>query len=255
MLRKQYSLKSLVLAIAVVAALLALPRERSLRQQFALRRMGAQIDGGVGFTSQNMPSRLFFGNRNGDGADALRFDGVSLSQTDAAQLALFPRLDKIRFYKCPDPKASISALAAHPHLTWLTINDSPLSDLNAIAWFENLRVLDLAGTKISDDSLAAISELYYLFSLELKNTQISGTGLADLTNLPRLEHLDLRGCPIEDSGVECLKNFPALRYLQLEGTKVSREGVERLKIDLPRCQIESDYGERKMGAGEGKGKP
>src|SRR5438552_3553963 len=110
----RFSLKSFMIIIAALCAALALPRERSLRQRYALRQMGAQIDGGVGLGSQNLASRLFFGNRDGDKADALRFDGVALSEADATRLALFPKLDTIRLHNCPDPDRSIAVLHGLP---------------------------------------------------------------------------------------------------------------------------------------------
>jgi len=242
-LPKQFSLKALLLAIAALALLLALPRQRALRQQYALRRMGAEIGGGVGLESQNLASRLFFGNCDGDRATDLIFRDVALSDADAARLALFPRLDAIRLHNCPDPERTILVLhRAHLNLTWLTITDTHLTDLRDIADFYNLRILSLISTDTSDVSLSPIGELYYLSTLRLKEASIHGPGLTALQKLPCLKNLGLQGCPIDDSGLEYLKSgFPALRYLQLQRTKVSKYGVERLQQALQECQIESDY--------------
>src|SRR5438046_944703 len=94
-LLKRFSLKSLMIAMAALAVLLAVPRQRSLRQQYALRRMGAEVDGGVGLGSQGLASRLFFGDCDGDRAEGLIFRDVALSEPDATRLALFPLLERI----------------------------------------------------------------------------------------------------------------------------------------------------------------
>jgi Leucine-rich repeat (LRR) protein len=243
-LSKHFSLKLTLVTLTLLAALAVVPRERSLRQQYAMRRLGAEIDGSVGLGSQRLTSRLFFGSDDGDRLTGLVFKGVSFSSSDAALLKLFPNLSDVRLVNCPAPERSVEVLQeARPNLSFLTITDTRLSDLRSLASLYNLRILDLQNTTVSDDSLRPISELLYLTSLDLEDTQVRGPGLRALSGLPRLDHLDLQGCPIEDGGLEYLKSFPALRYLQLQGTKVSREAVERLREALPKCDIESDYGQ------------
>lgn len=184
---RHFSLKLTFVAIALLAALVLVPRERSLRQQYAMRRLGARIGGSVGLGSQRFASRLFFGSDDGDRLTGLVFEGVALSSSDAALLKLFPNLSDVRLVSCPAPEKSIEVIqAGRPDLLFLTIIDSRLSDLRSLAPLYNLRMLDLENTTVTDDSLRPIGELLYLTSLDLEDTLVRVAGLQGISVLHRV---------------------------------------------------------------------
>jgi hypothetical protein len=237
-----FRLKFVLLAIAGLAVLAVVPRERSLRQQYALRCLGAELDGGIGLGQQDLASRIFFGDRDGDKAEGLILRRVALSSDDAVRLRMFPLLERIRIFECPDPERSVAVIRdALPNLTWLEITNSPLSDLRDVGCFHRLMILDLTDTQASDEGLNAISQLRDLFSIHLDGASIHGPGLAVVSRLPKLRNLGLRRCPIDDRGLEYLKSFTALRYVQLQGTRITRAGLKQLREALPECRIETDY--------------
>lgn len=99
------------------------------------------------------------------------------------------------------------------------------ADLQGLKDLPNLRALDLAYTKISDEGLEHIGALTELRVLNLSYTEISDRGLAYLTSLENLHTLDLENTEITDSGLAYLDDLDNLRSLNLFLTPTSQEGL------------------------------
>ena len=105
---------------------------------------------------------------------------------------------------------------------------------------EKLHILDLTGTKVSDQDLRHLKNQSNLFWLKLNYTPITDRGLESLTqnNLMRLELIGCEG--ITDRGISILQRVaPRLRLLNLSGTSVTRIGVVKLQSfkDLTRVDF------------------
>ena len=123
---------------------------------------------------------------------------------------------------------SIAITALSPTEPWLQCNagvagknfsDSELAKLAQLG--PNLRWLDLAGTKISDDGLAQLAAMPNLTRLHLERTAITDAGLTNVANLPNLEYLNLYGTEITDAGLQTLEKVPKLKQVYLWQTRVT----------------------------------
>jgi hypothetical protein len=119
------------------------------------------------------------------------------------------------------------------------VQDSQLELLSPLD--EQLAVLNLGRTKVTDDGLKALEGLKNLRKLHLENTHIGDAGLAHIKNLTTLEYLNLYGTQVTDSGLAELEGLKNLKSLYLWQTKVTPEGVEKLKKALPNCQINTGW--------------
>jgi hypothetical protein len=59
---------------------------------------------------------------------------------------------------------------------------------------DNLRLLNLDGTEVTDAGLKEIAHLQLLEQVSLTSTQIRGPGLAHFKDFKRLRYLGLNGC-------------------------------------------------------------
>jgi len=103
----------------------------------------------------------------------------------------------------------------------------------------NIRWLDLAGTRVTDDGLAALASLPNLTRLHLERTPITDAGLAAAASLASLEYLNLYGTMISDAGLESLRKLPKLKQVYLWQTKVTATGSQAFaesRIDPARIQ-------------------
>lgn len=119
------------------------------------------------------------------------------------------------------------------------MQDSQLSLIQPLD--QQVAVLNLGRTKITDDGLKAVEGLKNLRKLHLENTKITDAGLAHLKNLSNLEYLNLYGTQVTDAGLEQLVGLKNLRALYLWQTKATPQGVEKLKKALPKCEINTGW--------------
>lgn len=75
----------------------------------------------------------------------------------------------------------------------------------------------------------------------LEGTNVSDSGLAHLLKLKFLNNVDLTDTAITDKGLETLSQISTLQYIHIEGTGASIAGVRKLQAALPKCEIVSDY--------------
>lgn len=138
----------------------------------------------------------------------LAFDSVKkFGDAEAAQLANFPRLNRLS-------------------LDGTSITDEALSHLSGLS---ELDTLSLNETSVTSTGLAHLRGLKNPKHLELGRTRIDGAGLAHLAGMKKLELLELNSLPIEDEHLASLVGLTQLRILQLHRTKIRGDGLAGLK--------------------------
>ncbi|MGB7159930.1 MAG: c-type cytochrome domain-containing protein, partial [Tepidisphaeraceae bacterium] len=134
---------------------------------------------------------------------------------------------------------------------WLAINAAPakafgdaeLTQLKPLAL--NIAVLNIAGTKVTDEGLAALASMPNLQRLRLERTGVTDDGMKHLSKLSKLNYLNLYGTPITDAGLKPLEALPALQQVYLWRTKVDADAAkafaaamtDQQKIDQLKTQI------------------
>jgi hypothetical protein len=95
--------------------------------------------------------------------------------------------------------------------------------------FHSVVMVDLRGTKASDDDLKCIRKLPDLENLDLTDTRITGAGLAQLRGLKKLAVLGLWKTQVDDEGLKYLSSSANLWQLVLDETKVTDSGLAQLE--------------------------
>lgn len=141
--------------------------------------------------------------------------------------------------------ADMPRLDGLPHLTTLVLDAASIDDdgITRLATLPRLSNLYLSQTGLTDVGLRHLERFQGLQDLHLTETRITDGGLASLAAWPRLSILFLGRCSITDHSLEHIAACKGLRHLHVNGTKITRPGVERLRAALPKCRIESDYGD------------
>jgi len=103
-------------------------------------------------------------------------------------------------------------------------------DLALLAKLTDLRTLKVDGPKLSDAGIAHLSNLENLDVLWLVNTTITNEGLVPLKKLAKLKELNLRRSEgLTDEGLAHLRDFPSLEYLHLLYNAFSDDGLKNLE--------------------------
>ncbi|MCX8037891.1 MAG: hypothetical protein N3D11_12740 [Candidatus Sumerlaeia bacterium] len=117
------------------------------------------------------------------------------------------------------------------HDVLLKIVGDAAKDLKPLASLKpnDLDILDLGGTPVTDEGLAIVGKLTGLRGLYLGQTAITDTGLAHLKGLTSLEHLKLTRTQISEEGVKNLANLKALKSLTISKVRLGDPILEPLK--------------------------
>ena len=105
------------------------------------------------------------------------------------------------------------------------------------AYLDEVDVVDLDATQVTDAGLARLQGLTNLRWLHLDHTQVTNAGLAHLQRLTSLESLSLRNTQVTDAGLVRLQGLTGLKVLYLDYTQVTDAGAARLRQALPGCRI------------------
>ncbi len=124
------------------------------------------------------------------------------------------------------------------------LRDSPTGDaevahLSAVA--EQVYALNLAGSQVSNEGLAVLTNLKNLGRLHLENSTVTDAGLSHIAKLERLEYLNLYGTGITDAGIAQLKGLKHLENLYLWKTKVSYDAAMELEKQIPGLKVDLGY--------------
>jgi outer membrane protein assembly factor BamB/Leucine-rich repeat (LRR) protein len=125
---------------------------------------------------------------------------------------------------------SMTAAAAKPTSgSSLTFHQATDADLAALRERQDVRDLDLSGSKVTDAGLANLKDMKDLESLNLWYTKVTDAGLANLEGLCHLETLNLMYTQVTDAGLVHLKGLKGLKWLSLCSTKVTDAGLANLE--------------------------
>lgn len=113
--------------------------------------------------------------------------------------------------------------------------DEQLAGLGDLA--EHVVWLDLRGTKVTNDGLAALRDLKYLMRLHLEKTGITDAGLDHLADMQHLEYLNLYGTGVTNAGLQRLKDLKSLRKLYLWQAPVTRAAANDLADSIEGLEI------------------
>lgn len=104
---------------------------------------------------------------------------------------------------------------------------------------EQVLMLELAGSDLTDAGCVPLSELRNLRKLNLTDTRITDAGLSNLARLTELDALNLNGTDITGAGLRPLASLKKLRNLYLFRTKVNAAEVSALAGTIPSARIDT----------------
>ena len=163
--------------------------------------------------------------------------------TDATLVALakHPQIGSIQALDGTGCTAKgFTALQALPNLRRLTLNKCRVTDkdLAALAGCEQLRVLVIPESSLTDAGLVAAKKLTRLEHLDLSdNPRITDKAMEHIKTLERLEILYLNKTGISDAGLSELASLEGLRALNVSGTKVTATAAEKFPDKMPNLRV------------------
>jgi hypothetical protein len=128
-------------------------------------------------------------------------------------------------------------LATIAHLKRLCFRNCPINDASLVALdaCRELQSIDLSGSRITDEGLAALRKMGHLTQLYLRDTQITDAAVDGLLECPSLEKLDLSGCPgLTEVGVLRVLQLPHLTDLEMPDYIPQNDIRDQIRSDLRR---------------------
>ena len=144
--------------------------------------------------------------------------------------------------------ASLMAIAQDtPELRFSALNvskefsDDKLAELKPIA--SQIKWMDLARTKVTDQGLAHVAGMANLSRLHLENTAVTDAGLDSIKGLAKLEYLNLYGTQVSDAGLAKLSGLKNLKKIFVWQSKVTDAGAAKLAAAIPGIDINTGWKE------------
>jgi len=111
----------------------------------------------------------------------------------------------------------------------LILSDSLITDsgCRCLSHLNGLSSLKLDGTDVNDACIKELLSLSQLQYLDLNDTKISDQGIADIAKLPKLSDLCVRQCSISDRALQTLERTQIVE-LNLDYTPVTDKGMNSL---------------------------
>src|SRR3954447_14937153 len=113
---------------------------------------------------------------------------------------------------------------------WSPMTGGPfMKDRDLANLANDVKVLDLKASYVSDTGLAYLRDLNSLTELRLNGTGVTDDGLVHLRGLPRLTTLYLGATRVTDAGLVHLSGCTSLTTLDLGYTRVTDDGLVHLE--------------------------
>jgi Leucine-rich repeat (LRR) protein len=132
----------------------------------------------------------------------------------------------------------LAAIRTFPALTQIFVGGKVTENsLAALSQLKKLKLLRLNGPNISDAGISALPALRTLEALELNAPRATTACAAALTRQPALTRLSIHNTALNDDAVPHLVKIKTLRELHLGTAPISTAGLEALRKALPTCTI------------------
>jgi hypothetical protein len=155
--------------------------------------------------------------------------GSGFFHHDLTPLREIPTLEALGFRcKCDAGAKHIPKLS---RLRILNLEGTRISDdgIMSLGSMPHLEAINLSATQISDRGLRHLRGLDHLCELSLSATRVTDAGLRELQGMKALEMLDISMTDVGDDGLACLEKLTSLQAIDLGGTRVTNAGLAHLK--------------------------
>lgn len=104
----------------------------------------------------------------------------------------------------------------------LDLASSRVNDLDALTYMQNLSILDLRATGLTDGLMLKFHEFGKNLSwIDLSHTKVGSEGVGEIAgHVPNVEQLSLSHTLVDDNVLAYLIHFPSLRCLNLSGSRI-----------------------------------
>lgn len=101
--------------------------------------------------------------------------------------------------------------------------------MGGISKQRRLKMLWLSETSLTDEGISHLSQNRTITHLFLNGTKITDRGVEEISKMTQIHALTIANTEVTDASIDFLLKIPNLRTLDIEGTKISEEGCARLK--------------------------
>ena len=183
-------------------------------------------------------------DRDGSGnVTGVHLRGSWVSDTELADLALMPKLEFVDLSHTritDDGLLHLKSLRTIKNLNLYYAEQITDQGMTAIRDWNNLKRLNVRGTRISDGTLAIVSGLTQLEWLDIAYAPFTDNGLDALVTLTQLKELSIGRSRLNKNALEVLRLLPTLEYLDLGGPHPGAGGLREttgtpMGDDVPRA--------------------
>ena len=141
----------------------------------------------------------------------------------------------------PDEKPDLLDLSKLSPIRWLRIDQRHSQLLASAAKIPTLRALSLKNVPLTDADCLLVRECSHLAWLDLSGSVVSPEGMAALKNANEIQVLYLNGSATTDETIRGLGRLPNLRFLSMRFSSITDESIKLIAKQWPTLEAMDVY--------------
>ncbi|MEZ6033445.1 MAG: hypothetical protein R3C17_10155 [Planctomycetaceae bacterium] len=229
------------LALLVVAAVVSLQAESVTEQQ----RQEVARAGGKSELVRVVPAWLsgIFGSEFHTFLDQttitkVTMQGDRINDEKVAEILAVPTLEILELDNCPVTSACLPSIAKLTSLRFLTLSETQVTDISALAVLPNLYRLDLSFSKTRDADLSSLSQFPSLRAINARGLMVTDKGVEEIAKCVNLEQVGLTGSKLSPTGLRPLQGLKNLKKVSLLQAIYDGGDLAALTAALPECKVD-----------------
>ena len=160
-------------------------------------------------------------------------EGENIFDAEVSKVTSANGLETLTIENCKASSGCLNDVAKLKSLKSLTLSQTQVTDLSALAALPQLEKLDLNFSAVRDQNLSSLSQFPKLHYLNARGLMITDKGVEEIAKCSKLDYLHLGGAHLSPTGLKPLKALKELKFIVLNDATFDNKDLDELKEAIP----------------------
>lgn len=160
-------------------------------------------------------------------------EGENIGDAEVSKVVAANGLETLTIDNCKATSVCLNDVAKLKSLKSLTLSQTQVTDLSALAALPNLEKLDLNFSAVRDENLSSLGQFPKLHYLNVRGLMITDKGVVEIAKCSKLDYIHLGGAHLSPTGLQPLKVLKELKSIVLNDATFDNNDLQQLKEAIP----------------------